>query len=129
MLLLYRPLPITLPLSKLKVEFHCKKNYMNIPCQHTHSHIYKYYSYYGILIYIYLLIRIAPMWVSCTVRRNARVARCPVLNLFDSLSGVKMKVMPDNACISISIFCASDSGTTSVRYFGRSHLATLRNAC
>ena len=58
-----------------------------------------------------------------------RVARCPVFNqivqYFGSLSGIKMMVMPENACVSSSMFCATVTGTASVRYFGESLLATL----
>src|SRR6218665_982188 len=36
------------------------------------------------------------------------------------------RLIPDNACVNnSSIFCATDIGTASVRYFGESHLATL----
>jgi len=37
-----------------------------------------------------------------------------------------MIVIPDNACVNSSIFCAADTGTVSVRYFGQSLLATLK---
>jgi len=36
-----------------------------------------------------------------------------------------MIVIPGNACISSSIYCATDTGTAIVRYFWESHLATL----
>jgi len=58
-----------------------------------------------------------------------RVARCPVLNrtvrYFGSLSGIILIVIPHNTCVNSSIVCAKYAGTTSVRYFGESHLATL----
>jgi len=58
-----------------------------------------------------------------------RVARCPVFNrtvwYFGSLSGIKMIVIPDDACVNSSIFCATDPVLQSVPYFGGSHLATL----
>jgi len=38
-------------------------------------------------------------------------------------TGIKMIVIPDNACVNSSIFC--DTDTAGVRYFGDSHLATL----
>ena len=60
---------------------------------------------------------------------DGRVARCSVFNrtvrYFGSLFGIKMAVIPDNACENSSIFCATDTGTASVRYFGENHLATL----
>ena len=62
---------------------------------------------------------------------NCRVARCPVFNrtvgYFGSLSGIKMIVIPDNACVISSIFSATDrpTGTVSVWYFGQDHMATL----
>jgi len=50
-----------------------------------------------------------------------RVARSPVINRtvrsFDTLSSIKMIVIPDNACVNSSIFCPIDTGTASVRYF------------
>jgi len=58
-----------------------------------------------------------------------RVARCPIFNrtvqYFGSLSGIKMIVKPDNACVNSSIFCSTDTGSAIVRYFGVSHRATL----
>jgi len=57
------------------------------------------------------------------------VASCPAFNrtvrCFDSLSGIKMVVIPDNACVNSLIFCATDTGTASVRYFGESHLTFI----
>jgi len=54
-----------------------------------------------------------------------RVARCPMFSrtvrYFDSLSGIQIIVISDNACVNNSIF----PGTASVRYFGESHLAAL----
>jgi len=61
--------------------------------------------------------------------QGVRVARCPVFNLsvryFGSLSGIKIIVIPNNAFVNSSIFCAADTGTASLKYFGESHLATL----
>jgi len=37
-----------------------------------------------------------------------------------------MIIIPDNTCANGSIFCAKDTGTASVRYFGEIHLATLK---
>lgn len=36
-----------------------------------------------------------------------------------------MRVIPDNTSVNIPIFCAKDTGTDIVRYFGEFHLATL----
>ena len=58
-----------------------------------------------------------------------RAARCPVFNrtvrYFDSLSGIKMIVIPDNDFENSSIFCATYAGTVSFRYFGESPLENL----
>jgi len=55
--------------------------------------------------------------------------RCPVFNrtvqYFGSLSGIKMMVIPDNALVNSSIFCATDIGTVNVRYFWEGKLATI----
>src|SRR6218665_1626939 len=44
---------------------------------------------------------------------------------FGSMYCVKMIIIPESACVNSSIFCATDTSTASVRYFGESHLATL----
>src|SRR6218665_2258077 len=63
----------------------------------------------------------------CSLHYNFyRVARCPVFNrtvrYFGSLSGIKMTIIPDNACVNSLIFCDTDIGTSSVRYFGKCYL-------
>src|SRR6218665_120444 len=69
-------------------------------------------------------ISIAPLQV------NYRAARYPVftrtVRYFRSLSGIRMTIILDNACANSSTFCASNTETASVRYFGKSrHLTTL----
>src|SRR6218665_2723747 len=55
-----------------------------------------------------------------------RVARCPVFSrtvrYFGPLSGIRIIVIPDNASVNSSIFCATNIDTDNVRYFLESHL-------
>ena len=50
-----------------------------------------------------------------------RVARCPVFSrtvrYFGPLSGIRIIVIPDNASVNSSIFCATNIDTDNVRYF------------
>src|SRR6218665_923032 len=49
---------------------------------------------------------------------------CPVFWLFVRYKN-DSRLVQYNACVNRSIFCDTDTGTTSVRYFGENHLATL----
>jgi len=55
-----------------------------------------------------------------TAADEIRVAGCSVINrtvrFSSSLSGIKMIIIPDNACVNSSLF-ATDIGTANVRYF------------
>src|SRR6218665_2229314 len=68
--------------------------------------------------------------ISLKIGKPIRVARCPVFNravrFFGSLSGIILIVIPDNTRVNSSIICAKATGKASVRYFGESHLATLK---
>jgi len=61
---------------------------------------------------------------SVTYFMDGPLVGLPEVRCFGSLSGMKMIEIPDNAYVS-SIFCATDTDTASVLYFGESHMATL----